>query len=922
MKKLFAIISLFALVLTSCEKEETIVIGSNFDTITATIESAADTKATLHTSGTGQEVPVKWKDYDEISVFFQDGAEFKNVLYRLNSGENTTEGIFQKGDNVQLGENATIVAAVYPYNANATYTNGTINVPATEIKGQSNINIINAGPMAAKANGTSNSLEFKNVGAYVRVTVSNIPTGYTSVELSSETSNLSGAYSLVFDSNCIPTAELTGNNKTITYSGNSGIGDETIYFPVFAGTYSDLKVTAKGTSKPDITLIAPKALTAVRNTIHYTSREVNSYNNINPVELPTNQGKELSIVIESDDETITVKEESGASVTGNVNILINEGALAQNQIRNLIINLPQATVLLSGDTEYTNITSTTASNTLILGNGVIVKNVEVKKGNIQVNTGATLNGISFSNEQGAATSVNIIKNGGTVNVTESSNIIVNESIGEYDLIQAAKAGGTYTLTGDVTLSEILTIDKNFVLDGNEFTLTSTADRAINVGKSGSGDLNVTIKNLTIETSGQRAINLIQGSHNVTIENVKASASNYTVNVAASAPNSTVTITESELTGLNTINIGANNTTMTVSDSELTTNDNSPSEGYGTISISPYNAGESSILSGSSVTVENCEFITSGTNANYTHNISYAPELSSVNITGKNSSEISIEEVKAILPVNENYFYSEGTLEELITKCNSGNTTDNTIILVGDVTVTQNITCNKNLILDLNDCTMTIDTAVDQHDCGLIFEGNTTIKNGKIVTKSGYPLVFNNETEKKEVIITGIDIVGNRNEGENGNLGTIIMGGNAIVTINDDVNISATNYSCIIEGTSNDAMSNYAEININGGNFSLINESSNQATVLGAGFGSTINVYNGVFDGTEANFVASAYPSGGIINIENGTFKGELKEYTTDGKTVEISIKGGTFTVDPSQYLLGGYSAAENNSIWTVSATGN
>ncbi len=556
MKKIFAIISLFALVLTSCEKEEAIVIGSGLDTITATIESTTDTKATLQ-DGTNNNV-VLWEEDDPISVFIEQENTVYNVKYELNEGDGTTEGVFVKAEpNFEIAADATILAAVYPYDEDAVYADGSVSgLSTTDSYTYSQTEKV--GPMAAKANGSN--LSFKNVGALVQISTSNVPNGYNKIELSSATSGLQGEYSLSFDENGIPVPTLTGTGKTITFEGTSA--DQTVYFPVFAGSYSDLTVKAKGTDKPDITLIAPKALTAVRNTIHYTNREVNTLTN-SLVELETNGGKELSIVIESDDETITVKEESGASVTGNVNILINEGALAQNQTRNLIINLPQATVLLSGDTEYTSITSTTASNTLILGNGVIVKNVEVKKGNIQVNAGATLNGISFSTEQGAATSVNIIKNGGTVNVEETPNIIVNESIGEYELIQAAKAGGTYTLTGNVTLSEILTIDKNFVLDGNEFTLTSTANRAINVDCSGE----VIIKNLTIKTTSsgysnsntERAINVIQQPVTLTLDNVKATGFKYTINVAKSSEGSNITISGGEYSGYAAMNITGNDT---------------------------------------------------------------------------------------------------------------------------------------------------------------------------------------------------------------------------------------------------------------------------------------------------------------------------------------------------------------------------
>ncbi|MBR3842930.1 MAG: right-handed parallel beta-helix repeat-containing protein, partial [Christensenellaceae bacterium] len=66
-------------------------------------------------------------------------------------------------------------------------------------------------------------------------------------------------------------------------------------------------------------------------------------------------------------------------------------------------------------------------------------------------------------------------------------------------LAAAKDEDTITLLADVKASNIIVIDKAITLDGNGKKLTSTAGRAINV----SGADGVTIKNLTIECSGER-----------------------------------------------------------------------------------------------------------------------------------------------------------------------------------------------------------------------------------------------------------------------------------------------------------------------------------------------------------------------------------------------------------------------------------
>jgi phosphoribosylamine-glycine ligase len=149
-----------------------------------------------------------------------------------------------------------------------------------------------------------------------------------------------------------------------------------------------------------------------------------------------------------------------------------------------------------------------------------------------------------------------------------------------EAIADAKPGETVKLIRDVEASEIITIDKAITINGNGNKLTSTAGRAINVD----GANGATIKNLTIEAKGERAINVINGATNVTIENVTATAANYAVNLAGSAANAVVTITGSDLTGLAVVNVAAEGAQIAVNNTKLTNVDASASEYYGAITI--------------------------------------------------------------------------------------------------------------------------------------------------------------------------------------------------------------------------------------------------------------------------------------------------------------------------------------------------
>ncbi len=271
-KLLFTILSLFALVLAGCEKEEPVQTTSSYDTLTATIESAANTKAELK-PGTGADdaVSVVWKSGDCISVFFKIGSTVENVKYNLSTGENTTTGTFKKSGTTDL-TGAQFIAAVYPYTQGAAYDESSKTVSGLVMPSSYEYSAemhTTTAPMAYI--GSVNSISFKNAAALVRVATTNVPNGYNSVELSSATSKLAGNYTITFNSSNEPVAALTNestNGSTVTFINTSA--NQTFFFPILPGTYTDLTVSAKGTNTVPVELVASKALTAERNNFYYT----------------------------------------------------------------------------------------------------------------------------------------------------------------------------------------------------------------------------------------------------------------------------------------------------------------------------------------------------------------------------------------------------------------------------------------------------------------------------------------------------------------------------------------------------------------------------------------------------------------------------------------------------------------------------
>lgn len=246
-----------------------------------------------------------------------------------------------------------------------------------------------------------------------------------------------------------------------------------------------------------------------------------------------------------------------------------------------------------------------------------------------------------------------------------------------EAISSAKDGETIVLNANVSLSERVVIDKSIILDGNSYTLTSTADRAINVACNGS----VTIKNLTINTASERAINVITSPAVLTIENVNATAGNYAVNVASSAGAAKVTIKNSDLTGLNVINIAGAGSEIVVSDTKLTCVDNADGENYAALMLN-----KSAV--GASIVATNITFDIKGDSVKACN----GAENATITI---DDSSADVKQDVAYISYGD-YGYSFATIEEALKSVKNGET----IILLADCTMAE--------VVELRDIAITIE----------------------------------------------------------------------------------------------------------------------------------------------------------------------------------------------------------------------
>lgn len=307
--------------------------------------------------------------------------------------------------------------------------------------------------------------------------------------------------------------------------------------------------------------------------------------------------------------------------------------------------------------------------------------------------GAIVGGI-FTESAKANTNSNLLSqnsmykaNGdGTYTVVTDNTMIVVRSVSEFKTAMANEAIATIVLGDNLTANEILVISRDVTLNGNGYTLTSTmsgtSGRAINV--SGAND--ATIKNLTVKAAGERAINVIQNTKKVTIDNVTATANNYTVNVAGSAAGAQVFIQNSDLTGLNAVNIGAANVNVSINNTTITCNDNSDVESYDAISLNKDAANSKVMVTGGNIVVKGDSVGAGVTGDN-----------ASVTFDGTNGN--TTIQYNSFIIVYGNYAYTFTTLEAAIEKAIAGET----IQMTRDVTINKTVTIakDKQIVLDMN-----------------------------------------------------------------------------------------------------------------------------------------------------------------------------------------------------------------------------
>ena len=422
-----------------------------------------------------------------------------------------------------------------------------------------------------------------------------------------------------------------------------------------------------------------------------------------------------------------------------------------------------------------------------------------------------------------------------------------------DAIATAQAGETVTLLRDLTSSAIIVLDKAITLDGNGKKLTSTAARAINVVTDGV----VTIKNLTVNAKGERAFNVITKPATLNIQDVTATAANYTVNVATSAGAAKVNISGSTLTGLNVVNVAAPGANVKVDGGTIVCNDQTDTESYSALTLNK--DAKDAKIEATDVT-----FDIKGNSKIYNN----GAEGGVIVVDGQENST----NIVAIIEYNNGYYYSFETLAAAVAKAEAGET----VKLLRDATGA-GVVIDKSITIDFNGKTYTANagvgsTGTETLALQILKGNNVTLKNGTLKSEGeNIKMLINNYANLTVDNMKLVDATDAIQYVLSNNSGNVVIKNNSEITANGAIAFDACKYA----------------------NYALPTVTVEEGVVVTGNVevSATLNM-NGTLNGTIVLDKAT-----GVVNA--------TKEYdvTTTVADSKVAFENGAYTVVAKNYIV-------------------
>ena len=516
--------------ITACsnENDEELISTSTKGILSATVEgNHSSTRAGFASDG-----KFYWSQNDRLGVTTSQNASSFSAL-SLKNGSGTASGTFDGTINGTIGD-----YAVYPYCDNHNINDATLtyNFPTsytynkvdadyfTTVQGEGNS--FNPAMWGKIVNG---AVQMKHLGGVFCIKVPKMPIKAGTLSLIVD-KKITGNFTVDLNGE-IPVIESTetstneNNTVTITFSDATQDQPGVFYVPVPTGTYDvRIKVTENQSSTEKVNVAAgtytiarcdlkkieltngnidatvptesnslDDAATALENSDAVTvTGEVGSNSSISipaASDGTAETAKSLSLEKVASGACLTVLDANSSGSTDNsvdnftLSIPINE--TTEFKPLDVTITMPNTTVALTGNAGaaiYGTVTSETADNTLVIGNGVEVRKVIVKKGNIRVNKGAKLVAIEKSSDNQATTVTVYQEDGAEIPSSLGKEFVVMDAA-VADMQKVFAEGGTYTLPKNMNIVGVQMMvpkGKEVTLDLNGKTLEAANDGLIRV----------------------------------------------------------------------------------------------------------------------------------------------------------------------------------------------------------------------------------------------------------------------------------------------------------------------------------------------------------------------------------------------------------------------------------------------------------
>lgn len=502
--------ALVAIAFVSCTQEEVLNNGFGTKTLSVTLEDAnyegsrvgfADQTAAFH-----------WTKGDKIGVTTtKSSTTFQGMTLEGNGGEATGafSGTFNgtaSGYAVypygESGRHSVTSEGVLTYTLPAEYTYSTLDTEYAKADGNSH----NAPMWGSIANG---AVSFKHLGGVIAFSVGNLPANTANMKfVLTATNQISGSFAATLTGS-EPMITSTSTNVdeadkkvTINFSTAEGQTSGYFYVPVPTGPLGNLSLVILN-GQEEVATGAWDNITIARKDIKRATigsqsiiggngeiKQVSSVSNVDaalsttednltvqvsdevtgtgntitiPATLETNTTT-FSFSSVADDAKITIQNAAGGAYDGQIIIEIPEG----ETLPEVVATIPDGEVYIKQGTVTTLVVSS-ASNTTIIGANAKIGTLTVEKGNVRIEDGGEVADIKRATDNTATVYV-VYESAEAPSITVGEGVVLMSAV-EWDLMNAAKNGGEYTLTSDMQLTLPVIVEKDLTVNLNGHNLT-------------------------------------------------------------------------------------------------------------------------------------------------------------------------------------------------------------------------------------------------------------------------------------------------------------------------------------------------------------------------------------------------------------------------------------------------------------------